>query len=73
MLRRKENKMEDWMRRRIAVFKREKERSIIKLSGKAIQACRRDLPYTVTLLSSFMWMDAIRLAAIRQFEEWYNE
>ena len=65
--------MEDWMRRRIEVFKREKERRIVKLSGMAIQTVRRDLPYTAALISSDMWVNFARLVEISQFEEWYDE
>lgn len=65
--------MEDWMRRRIEVFKKEKQRSIAKLSGKAIQAIRRDLPYIAFATSFLMWMEVVLLVEIWQFEEWYDE
>ena len=65
--------MEDWMRRRIGTFKREKERSIEKLSGKSIHAMKRDLPYIAMATTFFMWMEVTLLVEIRQFEAWYDE
>ena len=65
--------MEDWMRRRIEVFKKGKQRSIAKLSGKSIHAMKRDLPYTALATIFLMWMEVTLLVEIEQFEEWYDE
>ena len=65
--------MEDWMRRRIEVFKMEKERSINKLSRKSIHAMKRNSPYTALATIFLMWMEVTLLVGIRQFEEWYDE
>ena len=65
--------MEDWMRRRIEVFKREKESCVVKLSKKALQALMKNLPYTAAVLTTDTWIEIIALVEISQFEEWYDE